>query len=135
MHDKRNASAIAAYRHAGMQAGVEGANRHQLIVMLFNGALDHLARARGLLERADMAGKGEQLGFALEIIAGLRNCLDKERGGELAERLDSLYDYMERRLTQANLENRQEMVDEVAALMTQIRDGWTAIPTESEVAQ
>lgn len=127
MQDKRSASAIAAYRDTGVQAGIEGASRHQLVAMLLNGALDHLARARGLLERGDMAGKGEQLGRALDVIAGLRGCLDVERGGELAERLESLYDYMERRLAQASLDNRVDMVDEVIALMTEIRDGWSAI--------
>ncbi|MGE3774228.1 MAG: flagellar export chaperone FliS [Gammaproteobacteria bacterium] len=49
------------------------------------------------------------------------------RGGEVAENLDGLYDYMLRRLVEANLANDLAMLDEVVKLLNEIRDGWNGI--------
>ena len=60
----------------------------------------------------------------MRLIDGLRSCLDHERGGEVAANLAALYEYMTRRLTEANLRNDQRPLDEVADLLDEIRGGW-----------
>jgi flagellar protein FliS len=57
----------------------------------------------------------------------LRSSLDMNAGGEIARNLEDLYDYMERRLTAANVESSVEMLDEVASLLKQIKEAWDAI--------
>ena len=61
------------------------------------------------------------------IVAGLRGSLNFEAGGEIATNLDALYEYLERRLLQANLEADAGMLDEAATLLRQVKEGWDGI--------
>ncbi len=115
------------YRKVGVQTGVENASPHKLIQMLLDGAVEKVQLARGYAERQEIAKKGETVSWAMAIIDGLRSSLDMSRGGEVAANLDALYDYMLRRLTEANLANDVAMLDEVAKLLSEIRDGWNGI--------
>lgn len=124
------AQAINQYSRVRTQGGVESASPHQLTAMLFDGALNRIASARGYMERGEIAAKGECISRGIDIIGGLRSSLDMDRGGELAERLDSLYDYMERRLLHANASNDVRALDEVADLLRPIREAWGEIPME-----
>ena len=64
------------------------------------------------------------------IIDGLKVSLDMEKGGEIATNLESLYDYMQRQLLMANLENKTQNLDEVLSLLNEIRTGWAQIPQD-----
>jgi flagellar protein FliS len=118
---------IFEYRKVGVQTGVENASPHKLIQMLLDGAIEKVQLARGYMERGDVARKCETVSWAMAIVDGLRSSLDLRRGGEVAENLDALYDYMLRRLAEANLANDLAMLDEVARLLNEIRDGWNGI--------
>ena len=119
------------YAAVNRQTGVEGANPHQLIQMLYEGAIENMARAKGCMERKDFAGKGDTLGRAINIIGGLQSFLDKEKGGEIAENLDSLYDYMARRLFEASANNDTEIIDEIIGLVREVKTGWEGIKDEA----
>jgi flagellar protein FliS len=72
--------------------------------LLFAGAQAAIGKARGAMQQQQIAAKGEAISKAIDIIAnGLKLSLDVEKGGELAERLDALYDYLVLRLLRANL--------------------------------
>lgn len=122
--------AIHQYSRVGTHGGVESANPHQLTAMLLGGALSRIASARGHMERGEIAAKGESISRSLDIIEGLRGSLDLARGGELAGRLESLYEYMARRLLEANVRNDVGALDEVAGLLRPIKEAWDAIPVE-----
>lgn len=122
--------AIHQYSRVGTHGGVESANPHQLTAMLLDGALSRIASARGHMERGETAAKGESISRSLDIVEGLRGSLDLARGGELAERLESLYEYMKRRLLEANLRNDPAALDEVAGLLRPIKQAWDAIPAD-----
>ncbi len=121
------ASALSQYSKTAVEAGIAGASPHRLIQMLMEGALDKIAIARGHLERGQMEQKTRHIGWALSIIGGLRASLNKEAGGEIAQNLDDLYDYMERRLTESNVSNDVAILDEVAGLLKTIKEAWDAI--------
>ena len=70
--------------------------------MLLEGAMDRIAEASGALTREDPATFGSAIGKAISILDSLRVSLDNERGGQIAENLSALYDYMTRRLLEAN---------------------------------
>lgn len=122
--------AVKQYKQVGAHSGVEAASPHRLIQMLLEGALEKINLAKGYMERNDVALKGSHISWAISIIDGLRMSLDKEAGGEIAENLDALYDYMGRRLAEANLDNNVAMLDEVADLILEIKSAWDAIPEE-----
>jgi flagellar protein FliS len=63
----------------------------------------------------------------VSIITGLRMSLDKEKGGEIAENLDDLYDYMNRRIMEGAQENDVSKLTEVTSLLLEIKSGWDAI--------
>lgn len=120
--------ALNAYASVAIETGVAAADPHKLVLMLYDGALAALAEARLTMARGDTAAKGRALSKAIMIIeSGLRASLDVKAGGELAERLAALYDYMCDRLLRANLGNHLDIVDEVARLLGELRGAWEQI--------
>lgn len=120
-------SAIQRYSSVKVHSGVEAASPHRLIQMLFEGALERIAQAKGAMQQNNIARKGELIIKAINIVGGLQGSLNDNQGGDLAKSLDSLYDYIIRRLTQANRENDIEMLNECAKLLGEIKVGWDAI--------
>jgi len=121
-------SAVQEYTRVGVSSGVEEANPHRLIQMLMNGALEKIAMAKGFMARDDIARKGGHISWAISIVDGLRASLDLESGGEIAQNLDDLYDYITRRLARANVENNPVFLDEVASLLRSIKSAWDEVP-------
>lgn len=125
-------SNLAAYQSVAVHGGVAMDDPHRLVLMLMDGALQRLQSARGAIERKDIALKAQLLQRCGAIIAELRASLDTRLGGALAVNLDDLYEYMERQILRANLENRSESVDEIIGLLSEIRSAWVAIGPGSQ---
>lgn len=126
----QNSAAMNQYKQVGTKVAVDVADPHHLIQMLLDGALEKINSAKYNMVQNNIARKGEDVSKAISIIDGLITSLDMEKGGEIAENLLSLYDYMQRKLVEANLSNTMEQLDEVAALLNEIKEGWAAIPQD-----
>lgn len=124
-------TALKEYQQMNARSAIEGADPHRLILMLMEGALDKIALAKGFMERGIVAEKGRHISWAISIVDGLRDSLDMDAGQDLAQNLDDLYEYMGRRLLEANINNSPEMLDEVAGLIREIKEAWIAIPQEA----
>ncbi|MGV3741038.1 MAG: flagellar export chaperone FliS [Burkholderiaceae bacterium] len=121
-------SGANAYTKVSVETGVLAASPHKLIVMLFDGAISSLVTAQIHLKAGNIAEKGQSISKAISIIDdGLRASLDKKVGGEIALSLDSLYEYMGKQLLQANLRNDLEKLEEVQALLNDLKGAWLAI--------
>lgn len=120
-------SAVDEYARLGLRTDIESASPHRLILLLLDGAIDKVRVARLAMQRRQIAEKGANVSWAISIIDGLRASLNIEQGGELAERLDMLYDYMTRTLAEANLRDEVGKLDEVERLLNEIRAGWKGI--------
>jgi flagellar protein FliS len=118
--------ALKQYRQLGIESEVSNASPHRLIQLLFEGALGRLAAAQGAIERGDIAAKGELLGKAISIVGGLRSSLDMS-AGELSERLDQLYEYINLKLLEASAQNDIEKVNEAIQLLKTVKSGWDEI--------
>jgi len=116
-----------AYQQVRSHGGVESADPHGLITLLMDGALERIVKARGHMQRGEIAAKGETIGRCIDIIGGLRDSLDAKVDRAQVTRLDSLYEYMSRRLLLANMHNDPEPLNEVAALLQQLRDSWVRV--------
>lgn len=123
-------SAVASYRTVSVHGDVESASPHRLIELMMDGALDRIASAAGFLARGEIGRKGESVSKAINLIEGLRACLDHSRGAPVVVNLDALYEYMARRLLESNLHNDGAGFDEVSRLLREIRDAWHAIPAD-----
>ncbi|ABC31511.1 flagellar protein FliS [Hahella chejuensis KCTC 2396] len=124
-------NALHQYQSVNRQTSIVDADGHKLIQLLFDGALERITMAKGQILAKNFEGKNRLIGKAVEIIGGLREFLDKDKGGDIAERLDALYEYMERRLFEANLQNDAMILDEVAGLLKQVKNGWDGIRQEA----
>jgi flagellar protein FliS len=133
MNFTQNNGPLNQYRSVDAYGAAAAGDRLQLVLRMMQGALDRIATARGHMQRDEQAPKGEALGRAVGLIDGLRACLDHERGGEIATNLAALYDYMTRRLTEANLRNDPRALDEVADLMDEIRGGWEQMAASADL--
>jgi len=128
-------NALDQYSRNAVQTGVESASPHRLIQMLMEGALGKIAAAKGNMERGNIQAKGDQIGSAIAILDGLKSSLDKERGGEIAQNLEDLYVYMERRLIEAHSNNDTAILDEVSDLLRQIKEAWDAIGDQAAASE
>lgn len=116
------------YQRIGVESGVASSDPYKLILMLFEGAQQALNCCNFYIRKNEIAAKGEMISKAIMIIDhGLKASLDIKAGGELAERLAQLYDYMTHRLLEANIQNNLEIVEEVSQLLTELHDAWAAI--------
>lgn len=119
---------VGAYATVGLETGVAAASPHKLVVMLYDGVIVSLLSAINNIKSANIAAKGAALSKAITIIDnGLRASLDKNAGGEIAANLDALYDYMSRRLLEANIKNDVGIIEEVRGLMADLRSAWVEI--------
>jgi|SRR5450830_1815 len=119
--------ALRQYQKVGAQAQTSEASPHRLVQMLMEGGLDRIAQAKGAIERKDIPAKGVAIGKAIDIVGGLREGLDLEKSADSLTDLDNLYAYMMTRLLQANVSSDIGMLDEVAGLLTTVKEGWDAI--------
>lgn len=121
-------NAISAYQRIGVETGIEAADPHKLILMLFEGAQEALAKARIHIQRQEIPEKGKMISKAIMIIDhGLKASLDLNAGGDLAIKLQALYDYMTHRLLLANMQNNIEIIDEINGLLSELHDAWKRI--------
>jgi len=118
----------AAYARIGIETGIAGADPHQLVLMLFDGALLATSAATLHMRRKETAAKGQAISRAIDIITnGLKASLDFEAGGGLAQKLGALYDYLSARLLYANVHNNTAALDEVSHLLMELKGAWEEI--------
>jgi flagellar protein FliS len=124
----------AAYRKIGLETQLDGASPHKLVVMLFDGALLSIANAQRFMENKEIAEKGKAISRAIDIIAnGLQASLDLESGGNIAQQLDALYEYMGQRLLHANLRNDIAALKEVSTLLQDLKSAWEQLADDPAV--
>lgn len=116
-----------SYRAVDLEARAAAASPYELVLVLFDGLLDELARARGHIEAKRYQQKGASLEKCLNILNGLNGSLDYESGGELVQGLARLYDYCIYRLSDVSVSLSLEGLDEVVQLLGVLRDGWEGV--------
>lgn len=120
------------YSQISLQTEVMEADPHKLIQLLLEGALTRLSMAKNHIEKKDFAAKNEKIGRAIDIICALQESLDHERGGDISGNLERLYDYMTRRLFEANTLNDSDVINEVMGLLSEVKSGWEGIRASYE---
>lgn len=117
-----------AYEQVNLETCVSQASPHQLIVLLYDGALNAIKLAKLYIQKGNIAGKGMAISKAINIVDnGLRSCLDLEKGDEIAENLERLYHYISQQLVLANLYNDQDKLQNCFDLLNNIAESWREI--------
>ena len=124
----------AAQKYARMEVetGVAAASPQRLIVMLYDGAVRALLGAKAALAAGDVSVRGARISKAISIIdEGLRPAVDPVAGGEIADNLLRLYEYIGNRLLLANLKSDEASLDEAIALLTELKGAWEALERQT----
>lgn len=122
------------YQDAYLESEVLSASPVQLVSMLYRGALQSLRDALLALQRGDIVERSRKVGQAESILGELAVSLDRSQGGKLSEDLSELYDYMQRRLAQANFEQTGGPIEEVCGLLSTLLEAWTEIAESPSAA-
>lgn len=119
-----NQEAYLSYHSVNLGSQTAQASPVQLVLILTDGLLEELARARGHIEGRRFELKARSLDRCVDMLNGLSSALDFDAGGELVMNLARLYDYCAHRLQEAGFRMDPAMVDEVSGLLTTLRNGW-----------
>ena len=111
------------------------ASPHQLMLMLFDGALEAMSLTIAAIQNKNFELRSKQNTRSITIINGMRECLDMEAGGELADNLYSLYQYMAQELFRASFKNDAETIRNIQTMLKDIRGSWEKIPIDMHYMQ
>ncbi|MGE4553622.1 MAG: flagellar export chaperone FliS, partial [Desulfovibrionaceae bacterium] len=122
--------------HAYFATQIATTTQGQLLLMLYDGAIKFLKQARVKIEERNYAQKGILISKAIDIISELNQSLNKEKGGRIAENLNSLYMFCSMQLAKANIRMNVKMVDEVINILQSLRQAYAEIvPTHEDDAR
>jgi flagellar protein FliS len=117
---------------AYLESRILTADPLELVRMLYRAAVDATRRSRAHLAGGRIAERSREICKALAIISELSGSLDHTRGGALSANLAALYDYLQRRLLEANAHQKAEPLAEVESLLETLLAGWEKIRPASE---
>lgn len=115
-------------RNAYMETVVKTTtNSVDLLIMLYDGAIDFLNRAKKAILAKDLQEKVDNIYRLTRIIEELLASLNKEAGGKIADNLESLYIFCLQEVSKANLRNDIAYLDSVEKILMELRDAWRQI--------
>lgn len=124
--------AVDMYARTDLETRIEAASPQRLIIMLYDGAIQSMTKAKAAFASGEIGARGEAISKAIAIIDdGLRAALDPEAGGQIATNLADLYEYISNRLLYANLKGHEASIDEALKLMTDLRGAWEQLERDS----
>ena len=128
-------AALAQYGQIKNDAQTTYASPHQLMLMLFDGAIEAMSLTIGAIQNKNFELRSKQNTRSITIINGMRECLDMETGGELADNLYSLYQYMTQELFRASFKNDADTIQNIQTMLKDIRGSWEKIPLDMHYMQ
>ena len=116
-------NAATAYQETAVTTQTRG----RLIVMLYDGAINFLKMAKQCIDQEDIVGRNRNIRRARDIIFELNSTLDLDRGGQVAQNLRSLYNFIGRYLGEANVKNDAQMLQKMITMLDDLRQAWRKI--------
>jgi flagellar protein FliS len=122
---------------AYLESRILSADPVELVSLLYQACTSHVRDARHHLAEGDILARSQSITRASEILLELSSSLDHQRGGEISQRLASLYDYMVNRLFEANLRQSDGPLAETLGLLATLSEAWEGVgkSLQSEPAQ
>jgi len=118
-------SAVASKGYQAANVGT--VDRLRIVIMCYEGCIANASMAIDEIKKGNVAEKGVYLSKATAIVSELMNCLDKEQGGEVAERLEALYFFVLNAFSKANLKNDPTHIEGALQVLKELKEGWVAV--------
>ena len=122
-------ASINKYRQVTVSS-VKEMTPYDQVKLVFANIVGKLSAAKGFIQRKEFDKKGIAISDCITLLGALQQVLNFEDDNAVSTNLDSLYDYCQRTLLIANMENNIDKLDEVIVLIKEIKSGWEAIPLE-----
>jgi len=106
---------------------VDTASPAKLVVMLYDGAIRFLKQGQAAMQQGDREKQNHYLVRAQRIITELASSLAMEAGGEIAQNLMALYQFMHEQLVMANLQDDVQKVQKVCEMLQNLREAWAQV--------
>lgn len=123
---------ISQYASQYQQTEILTSSRVQLIVLLYDAAIQSIELSRRAIETQSLAEKARFLGRAISIVGELDSVLDYEQGGEIAKSLHRLYDYMLAELVDANVRNNSQKLEGPLRCLSTLREAWREVAAQHQ---
>jgi len=110
---------------------------YEQINLIFRNIIGRLAATKGFIERKEIEKKGENISACILLFGALQDALNLkvEQDPSISDNLLALYDYCQRKLAQANVDNDIEAITEVSNIVKEIKEGWDSIPIAERTPQ
>ena len=128
-------AALAQYGQMKNDTQTMYASPHQLVLMLFDGAIESMSMTIGAIQQKNIEMRGKYNTRAISIIYGMRDCLDMNSNSELSENLYSLYQNMAQELFRAGFKDDAETIQNIQTMLKDIRESWKKIPLDMHYMQ
>lgn len=116
------------YANTQVETSVSEATPHKLVEVLYDGVLKNLVLAKTFMQQKAYDKKAEHVNKVLAILANLRDGVDVEKGGDIAENFWAIYDYCYRTVLKASSHNNIEQMDEIFNMLKDISSAWKEMP-------
>ncbi|WP_025695504.1 flagellar export chaperone FliS [Paenibacillus durus] len=117
---------LAGYQ-AYQQNKYQTASPHRLTLMLYNGAIQFAGKAKQAIDERNISEANKYIQKTQDIVYELMSALNQKEGGEIARNLKNLYFYMIDRLIEANIKKNTASIDEVVAILQELKSAWEEI--------
>ncbi|MCP4706331.1 MAG: flagellar export chaperone FliS [candidate division Zixibacteria bacterium] len=107
----------------------------ELIIMVYDGAIDNLKKASEFYNNDKMQDGYEAMEKAKRFVVHLYTTLDEEKGGEVAENLSKMYAYIIERMNFIQATKDIETIDESISLLSNIKEGWVGLAEQEKKGQ
>jgi flagellar protein FliS len=119
---------LKAYKQVDKHTNLLESNPHQVILMMFDGALQGIAVAKGAIERRDLELKSQSITKAINIFDALRNSLDFDSQPKISENFSVMYSYCIEKLMEISVNLDKSGLDELVNMVKPLRDAWFDMP-------
>ncbi|MBI5373960.1 MAG: flagellar export chaperone FliS [Candidatus Schekmanbacteria bacterium] len=106
---------------------ISTASSVKIIVLLYDGAINFLEQGKIKIKERDFKLKGVYLSKASRIVAELNSALDEKVDKKLVENLQSLYEFVNYQILQANLKNEIVFIDNAINILKTIKESWDKV--------
>lgn len=118
---------FSQYHNEYKQNEISTSSQGKLILMMYEGAIKFTIMALQSMDKGDIAGKAKYIGKTHDIVNELSVCLDLKKGGEVTARLESLYQFVLRQLTFANIKSDRQALESIIKVLEPLKDAWNQI--------